>query len=130
MPVFGVWADWNNGKPDLGSPFWQYNPLNVANGGPLSSPTSLFQSGSDTQNHWLAWVKTLVERWQGRPNIAAWEFFSEINIASGATDEMDAKGGVSETAAVDFTNKAMAVVRAADTKQRPVTLALATGAPF
>ena len=130
MPVFGVWADWNNGKPDLGSPFWQYNPLNVANGGPLSSPTSLFQSGSDTQNHWLTWVKTLVERWQGRPNIAAWEIFSEINIASGAPSATDAKGGVSETAAVDFTNKAMAVVRAADTKQRPVTLALATGAPF
>ncbi len=130
MPVFGVWADWNNGKPDLGSPLWQYNPLNVANGGPLSSPTSLFQSGSDTQNHWLAWVKTLVERWQGRPNIAAWEIFSEINIATGATGATDAQGGVSETAAVDFAKNATAVVRAADAKQRPVTIALATGAPF
>ena len=130
MPVFGVWADWNNGKPDLGSPFWQYNPMNVANGGPLNSPTSLFQSGSDTQNHWFAWVKTLVERWQGRLNIAAWEIFSEINIASGAPGQTDSKGGVSESVAVDFTNKAMAIIRTADTKQRPVTLALATGAPF
>jgi hypothetical protein len=130
MPVFGVWADWNNGKPDLGSPFWQYNPLNVANGGPLSSPTGLFQSDSDAQKHWMAWVKALVERWQGRPNIAAWEIFSEINIASGAPGDTDSKGGVSETTAVDFTNKAQVIIRAADTKQRPVTLALAVGAPF
>jgi len=125
MPVFGVWADWNNGKPDFGSPLWQYNPLNRANGGPVSSPTELFQSGSDTQKHWLAWVKTLVERWQGRRNIDAWEIFSEINIASGAPGKTEAKGGVDEATGVDFTNQAMAIVHTADSQHRPVTLSLA-----
>jgi hypothetical protein len=130
IPVFGVWADWNDGKPVDVFHFWQYNPLNVANGGPLDSPTGLFQSDSDTQKHWLTWVQTLIKRWQGRRNIAAWEIFSEINLASGAPGETDAKGAVSETAAVDFTNKAAAIIRMADTNHRPVTLSLAVGAPF
>ena len=112
IPVFSVWADWNNGKPDWGSPFWQYNPLNSANGGLVSSPYELFQSDSITQQHWMAWVKTLVERWQGRKNIAAWEIFSEINIASGAPDTTDPKGGVDEATGVDFTNKAMTIIHA------------------
>jgi hypothetical protein len=125
IPVFGVWADWNNGVPDWGSPLWQYNPLNSANGGPLDSPMELFNPGSDVQNHWMEWVRILVERWQDRDNIAAWEVFSEINIASGATGHTDAKGGVDEASAVEFTNKAMAVVHAGDSQQRPVTLSLA-----
>ncbi|MGE5551144.1 MAG: hypothetical protein ACM3ZC_11545 [Bacteroidota bacterium] len=125
LPVFGVWADWNNGKPDYGSPFWQYNPLNRANGGPVNSPAELFLAGSETQKRWLAWVKTLVERWRERDNIAAWEIFAELNIASGAPGQTDAKGGVDETAGVDFTNRAMAIFRAADTRRRPVTLSLA-----
>jgi hypothetical protein len=125
IPVFGVWADWNDGTPDWGNAFWKNNPLNSANGGPVSSPGELFSPGSDTQNHWLAWVKTLVERWQGRQNIAAWEIFSEINIASGATGHTDAKGGVDEAAGVDFTNKAMTAIHAADPQHRPVTLSLA-----
>jgi hypothetical protein len=125
IPVFGVWADWNNGTPDWGSPFWQYNPLNPTNGGPVGSPGDLFKSDLDTQKHWMEWVKILVELWQGRNNIAAWEIFSEINIASGSTGYTDDKGGVDEAAGVDFTNKAMAVIHAADSKHRPVTLSLA-----
>ncbi len=27
IPVFGVWADWNNGTPDWGSPLWQVQPV-------------------------------------------------------------------------------------------------------
>jgi hypothetical protein len=130
IPVFGVWADWNNGLPADVYHFWQYNPLNTANGGPLDTPTGLFQSDSDTQKHWLTWVQTLVERWQGRNNIAAWEIFSEINLASGAPGETDSKGAVSVPAAVDFTNKAATSIRTADTNHRPVTLSLAVGAPF
>ena len=130
MPVFGVWADWNDVRPVDVFHFWQYNPLNAANGGPLAVPTGLFQSGSDTQKHWMTWVQTLVKRWQGRQNIAAWEIFSEINLASGAPGDTDAKGAVSPSAALDFTNKAAAIIRAADTSHRPVTLSLAVGAPF
>jgi hypothetical protein len=125
IPVFGVWADWNNGKPDWGSPFWQYNPLNSINGGLVSSPYELFQSDSITQQHWMAWVKSLVERWQDRKNIAAWEIFSEINIASGAPGTKDSKGGVDEATGVDFTNKSMTIIHAADPQHRPVTLSLA-----
>ena len=125
IPVFGVWADWNNGTPDWGSPFWQYNPTNQTNGGSLGSPAELFTSNSDTQQHWMDWVNALVERWQGRKNIAAWEIFSEINIASGAPGHTDSKGGVDEAAGVDFTNKAMDVIHAADAQHRPVTLSLA-----
>jgi hypothetical protein len=125
IPVFGVWADWNNGTPDWGSPLWQYNPLNSANGGPVGSPGALFIPASDTQSHWMEWVKTLVERWQRRQNIAAWEIFSELDIASGATGHMDVKGGLDEATGVDFTNKAMAVIQAADSQHRPVTLSVA-----
>jgi hypothetical protein len=125
IPVFGVWADWNDGTPNWGSDQWQYNPLNSAKGGPVSAPGQLFESGSATQKNWLAWVKTLVTRWQGRPNIAAWEIFSELNIASGAKGHADAKGGVDEATGVDFTNQAMDVIHGADTQHHPVTLSLA-----
>ncbi|CAG0935027.1 hypothetical protein TFLX_03851 [Thermoflexales bacterium] len=125
IPVFGVWADWNNGTPDWGSPLWLYNPLNAANGGPVEAPGELFQLDSATQQLWLKWMKTLVERWQGRENIVAWEIFSEINIASGAPGQIDPKGGVAETAGVDFTKRTTAVIRDADPRQRPLTLSLA-----
>jgi hypothetical protein len=125
IPVFGVWADWNNGTPDWGNALWQYNPLNTAKGGPVSMPYELFQTDSATQKAWLQWVRLLVEHWQGRKNIAAWEIFSEINIASGNPGQTDAKGGVNESTGLDFTNKAMAIIHAADTQHRPVTLSLA-----
>ena len=130
IPVFGVWADWNNGLPADVFHSWQYNPLNVRNGGPLTTPTGLFQSDSNTQTRWLALVQDLVERWQGRDNIAAWEVFSEINLASGAPGDTDARGAVSVTAAVGFTKKAADMIRKTDASRRPVTLSLAVGAPF
>jgi hypothetical protein len=129
IPVFGVWADWNNGIPDFGGPYWQTNPFNRANGGPFDEPWELFQPDSLSQQTWMEWVKTLVERWQGRNNIAAWEIFSEINIASGAPGNMDANGGVAESMAEDFTNTVAAMIRAADTRHRPLTLSLAVGSP-
>lgn len=125
IPVFGVWADWNNGTPDWGSPLWQYNPLNTANGGPVVSPGDLFIPDSEVQKLWMEWVKTLVGHWQGRQNIAAWEIFSEIDIASGATGFKNTHGAVNEETGIDFTNKAMEAIHAADLKNRPVTLSLA-----
>jgi hypothetical protein len=127
MPVFAVWVDWNSGKPDVGDSYWKSNPFNQANGGPVHDPTELFLPDSTTQKMWLAWVKTLVERWQGRENIAAWEIFSEINLATGPAGHTDSQGAVSESLAEDFTNKAAAVIRAADSEKRPVTLSLAAG---
>ena len=127
MPVFSAWFNWNDGAPDFGGPDWQYNPYNQANGGPFTEPGELFQPDSPTQQAWMAWVKTLVERWQGRNNIVAWEIFSEINIASGAPGNTGADGAVAEPMAEDFTNRLAAMIRAADTKHRPLTVSLAGG---
>lgn len=125
IPVFGVWADWNGGKPDFTGSTWKWNPLNSANSGPLAAPDELFKPDSDAQKRWLAWVKTLVQRWQGRPNITAWEIFSEINLASGPAGHRDARGGPDEATGVDFTRRAMEVIHAADPQHRPVTISLA-----
>ena len=127
LPVFGVWFDWNNDIPNFGGGLWQYNPLNQSNGGSLKHPGELFRSDTAARKMWMAWVKTLVERWQGRKNILAWEIFSEINIASGAPGEADVKGAVTATTAVEFTNQAAGVIRDADTFHRPLTLSLAAG---
>ena len=117
LPVFGVCADWN----DAG---WKYNPLNQANGGYLTDPMELFKPGSITQKKWMAWVQTLVQRWQGRKNILGWEIFSEINIASGAPFTPGYKSAVTETLAVDFITRAASIIRAADTFYRPTTASL------
>ncbi len=125
IPVFGVWADWNNGTPNYGGGLWQYNPLNRANRGPLTAPSDLFRSGSPAQTMWLNWVQSLVTRWHGRSNIAAWEIFSEINIAAGPLGGTNAEGGVAEPVGVDFLNRAASIIRSADPEQRPLTLSLA-----
>jgi hypothetical protein len=125
VPVFGVWVEWNNGIPDYGAAYWKFNLLNKANGGPISSPGELFLPDSAAQQLWLQWVKTLVERWQTRKNIAAWEIFSEVNIASGAPGLTDPEGGVDETAGVDFVNRATAMIHASDPSHRPFTASLA-----
>jgi hypothetical protein len=112
IPVFGVWYDWNTGP---GYSTWKSNPLNEANGGPTKTPAELFQSDSASQKLWLQWVKSLVDRWQTRKNIAAWEIFSEVNLAS----------GVSEAEGIDFVNSAMPIIRTSDPSHRPITASLA-----
>jgi hypothetical protein len=112
LPVFSGWFDWNTGS---GFSTWSSNPMNEVNGGPVKTPDELFQKDSSTQTLWLDWMQTLVKRWQGRKNIIAWEVFSEVNLASGAT----------ETSGTDFINTAVALIRANDSSQRPVTASLA-----
>jgi hypothetical protein len=112
MPVFGVWYDWNSGN---GYSTWKSNPLNEVNGGPAKNPLELFGSDSPTRKLWLRWMKTLIERWQGRKNIIAWEVFSEVNMVPGTT----------ETQAIEFVNSAAATIRAADSSHRPVNASLA-----
>jgi hypothetical protein len=114
VPVFGVWADWNDGTPDLGFANWSANPWNAANGGPAADPGELWQSDSVVRTAWLGWLRQLVDRWQGRPNIAAWETFSELDIATGA----------SEATGAAFAAEAAAIVRAEDAGARPVMASL------
>jgi hypothetical protein len=111
IPVFGVWYDWNI-KDDL---FWKNNPLNEKNGGPAKTPVELLISDSPTQKIWYQWMKTVVERWQGRENILAWEIFSEVNLVSGAT----------ESQGISFVNNAASIIRNADSFHRPVSASLA-----
>jgi len=110
IPVFGVWYDW-----DTGNDFWKSNPLNEKNGGPVKTPGELFIPDSPTQELWLQWLKTLVERWQGRENILAWEIFSEVNMVPGVT----------ETPGIYFVNRAASIIRSADSHHRPITASLA-----
>jgi hypothetical protein len=112
LPVFAVWYEWNDGT---GYSTWKSNPLNQANGGPAPTPAALFEKDSDTQILWLDWMRALIQRWQGRDNILGWEIFSEVNMAPEST----------QTAGVDFVNRAVAVVRSADPTHRPVTASLA-----
>jgi hypothetical protein len=112
MPTFSAWYDWNNGN---GYSTWKSNPLNKVNGGPAKTPVELFISDSSTQKLWLHWMGTLIERWQGRKNIAAWEILSEVNMVPATT----------EPQAVDFVNSAAAFIRDADPLHRPVTASLA-----
>jgi hypothetical protein len=115
LPVFTGWFDWNNGTPDYGYSTWNSNAFNAINGGPAMDPGELFQPDSVTQKMWLDWMKTLIERWQGRENIAAWEIFSEVNISTGVT----------EASGVAFMEQAADMIHRADPRQRPITASLA-----
>jgi len=112
--MFAGWPNWNDGTPDMSYTRWAENPLNKANGGPAATPGELFVPGSKTQVLWLDWVKTLVHRWRDRTNIAAWEVFSEINLASGVTEQ----------SGVAFVDAAAAAVRSVDPRHRAVTASL------
>jgi hypothetical protein len=109
IPVFGIWGDWNDGTPDLGWTHFDANPLNRANGGPAATPAELFAE-SETQRLWLEWLSTLVERWNPRQNVIAWEIFSELDLATGATEEN----------ATAFAERATDVIRTKDSATRPV----------
>jgi hypothetical protein len=113
--TFTAWYDWNNGTPDFGYSNWKANSFNTTNGGPAATPAELFKPGSSTQTMWLAWMKKLVERWQDRKNIAAWEIFSEVNLATGPT----------QTSGIAFVEKAAVLIRSADSHQRSLTASLA-----
>ena len=112
LPVFEVWADWNDtsGPPQT----WANNPYNIANGGPATSPADLLPD-TPTRQLWFQYLDTLVRRWEGRSNILGWEIFSELNLITGAT----------ETDATGFVEAAAVVIRAADSGGRPVTASLA-----
>lgn len=117
IPVFGVWADFNDGSK--GEPWhtWNENPLNAANGGPATSPAELYVAGSLGQRVWIRWLGRLVKRWQGHGNIAAWEVFSELNgVTRPPGDE-----AAFRAATVAFYEAAAARIRALDPLRRPVT---------
>jgi hypothetical protein len=112
MPVFSAWYDWNDGK---GYSTWVANPINAINGGRAITSRELFSPNSPSQIIWLGWMKTLIDRWQNRENIIAWEIFSEINMVPGST----------ETEGTEFIKDAALIIRTADSSHRPITASLA-----
>jgi hypothetical protein len=110
LPALGVWADWNDGSRKETWHFWHENPFNVKRGGPAKRPSDLFE---DTlcRKLWLTRLETLVKHWRDRPAIVGWEIFSELDLVTAATEDR----------AVDFAERAAAVIRAADPLKRPVT---------
>jgi hypothetical protein len=114
MPVLGVWADWNDGSRHELWHRWEKNAFNTARGGPAQRPEELFADGP-CRRLWLQRLETFVQHWSHRHAIVAWEMFSELDLVTGAD----------EGRAVEFVERAAAVVRAADPWKRPVTASLA-----
>jgi hypothetical protein len=110
LPVLGVWADWNDGSNNEDWHTWDKNPFNTALGGPAKQPCELFDE-TPCRKLWLQRVETLVKRWSPRRAVVGWEVFSELDLVTGATEER----------AVEFTERAAAVIRAADPWKRPIT---------
>jgi hypothetical protein len=111
IPVFTIWAQWNDGSKGEFWHVWNDNPYNVVRGGPARSPNDLLQD-TECRREWLAWLGELVQRWQRHPCIVAWEPISEIDLVTGATPQ---------TAAA-FARQAAQTIRKADPKRRPVTV--------
>jgi hypothetical protein len=113
MPVFGVWADWNDGSNGETWHAWDKNPFSAANGGPAKSPAELFEKGI-CRTLWMKRLATLVKHWQPRPCIVAWEIFSELDLLTGS----------SETKGTFFAVESAEVIRASDKSHRPITCSL------
>jgi hypothetical protein len=110
LPVLGVWADWNDGSRQESWHRWADNPFNIERGGPAQRPGDLFDD-TPCRRLWLKRLKTFIRRWSPRRAVVGWEIFSELDLVTGATEER----------AVRFTERARAVIRAADPLRRPVT---------
>lgn len=113
LPVLGAWAQWNDGSDGKRWHFWDRNRYNAKFGGPAENPAELFEE-TPCQQLWLQWLGQLVRRWRDRPNIVAWEVFSELDLVTGSTEER----------ALQFMQQASSVVRKMDPSGRPVTASL------
>lgn len=111
IPVFTIWAQWNDGSKGEYWHVWKDNPYNAAHSGPALSPSDLLQD-TECRRQWLAWLGELVKRWRGHSCIVAWEPISEIDLVTGATARK----------AVAFAEQAALTIRNADPKRRPVTV--------
>jgi len=110
LPVLGVWADWNDGSHGEAWHAWDRNPYNARRGGPAQQPGELFDDTA-CRRLWLERLESFVQQWSPRRAIVGWEIFSELDLVTGADDAR----------AVDFTERAAAVIRAADPWKRPIT---------
>lgn len=110
LPVLGVWSPWNDGSNEETWHLWDKNPFNAALGGPAHRPADLF-ADTPCRTLWLKRLATLVKRWAHHRTIVGWEIFSELDLITGATEDP----------AVQFAERAAAVIRESDPWKRPVT---------
>ena len=110
----GLWSGWNDGSKNEPWHLWDKNPFNAALGGPAKRPDELL---GDTlcRQLWFQRLETIVKHWADRRCIVAWEIFSEVDLITGATPDR----------AVEFANRAAAVIRSADPAHRPTTISQA-----
>lgn len=70
--------DWHGHLMEAGG--WRNSPYNRANGGPAATPTEFFTLPA-AQQKYKDKLRYVVARWGYSPNIAAWEFFNEVDNA-------------------------------------------------
>jgi hypothetical protein len=88
MLVLGFHGElWINADTWGGNNYWPQNPYNSANGGPCATPNDFF-ANAQSQEFYKRRLRYIVARWGYHPNLAAVEFFNEVDhdvIGSGCT---------------------------------------------
>jgi hypothetical protein len=75
---FMLTLDWHGHLMEQGG--WRNSVYNQANGGPARTPTEFFTLPA-AQQKYKNKLRYVVARWGYSPNIAAWEFFNEVDNA-------------------------------------------------
>ncbi|NLG83453.1 MAG: DUF5060 domain-containing protein [Firmicutes bacterium] len=65
---------------------WDRNPYNVANGGFLQEPAE-FLTDPRAKELFRRKLRYIVARWGYSPNLFSWEWFNEVNLATGLADD-------------------------------------------
>ncbi|MBK0378911.1 DUF5060 domain-containing protein [Mucilaginibacter segetis] len=76
---FMLTMDWHGLLIENGG--WKSSPYNALNGGPCKTPTDFFTNGA-ARDRYKNKLRYIVARWGYSPNIAAFEFFNEIDNAA------------------------------------------------
>jgi hypothetical protein len=61
---------------------WVGNPYNVANGGPLTSPSEFFTNAT-ARELFAQRLRYVVARWGWSTHLVAWEFWNEVDLTDG-----------------------------------------------
>lgn len=68
------------------NPEWDQNPYNVANSGFLQEPAK-FLTDPRAKDLFRRKLRYIVARWGYSPNLFSWEWFNEVNLTSGLSDD-------------------------------------------